>query len=150
MRFGRLTVVEESKERLDDQVTWTCKCVCGNTVNVKSVYLTTGQTKSCGCLKSEIEKRNLRDEYENKRIDGVALPLFKGKKPRKDSSTGFRGVSEYRTRVSKELRYRAWITVKGKRYYKSGFLTAEDAYYNGRLKLEEKHLPRKDRGNEKR
>ena len=63
---------------------------------------------------------------------------------RKDSSTGYRGVSKYYTRVSKQLRYRAWITVKGKRYYKSGFKTPEDAYYNGRLALEEKYLPKED------
>jgi hypothetical protein len=40
------------------------------------------------------------------------------------------------------LRYRAWITVNGKRYYKSGFKTPEDAYYNGRLLLEKEHLPK--------
>lgn len=89
----------------------------------------------------DMDNVNLREQYDNKRIDGVVAPLFKGKDPRKDSSTGFRGVSEYRTRVSKELRYRAWITVKGKRYYKSGFKTPEEAYYNGRLELERKHLP---------
>lgn len=92
----------------------------------------------------ELEIKNLREEYENKRVDGVVKPLFKDKEPRKDSSTGFRGVSKYRTRKSKELRYRAWITVKGKQYYKSGFKTAEEAYYNGRLKLEELHLPKKE------
>ena len=70
------------------------------------------------------------------------MPLFKGKEPRKDSSIGYRGVSKYLTRKSKEERYRALITVKGKRYYKSGFLTAEDAYYRGRLELEKEYLPK--------
>lgn len=86
----------------------------------------------------------MRDAYDNKRVDGVVKHLFKGKEPRKDSSTGYRGVSRYYTRKSKELRYRAWITVKGKRYYKSGFMTAEDAYYKGRIELEKKYLPKED------
>lgn len=149
-RFGKLVVTQMTDKRRFNSIIWTCKCDCGNEIAVPTHYLTTGDTQSCGCLKKEQDAKNLREAYDDKRIDGVVTPLFKGKEPRKDSATGYRGVSEYRTRVSKELRYRAWITVKGKRYYKSGFLTAEDAYYNGRLKLEEKYLPRKDRENEKR
>lgn len=139
--FGRLRVVEKTDERKGGKVVWCCECSCGNVVKVPSTYLTTGETRSCGCIKKEMEKENLREEYDNKRVDGVVKPLFKGQEPRKDSSTGYRGVSRYYTRKSKELRYRAWITVKGKQYYKSGFKTAEDAYYKGRLKLEELHLP---------
>ncbi|OSX87057.1 hypothetical protein S3E15_04460 [Bacillus mycoides] len=109
---------------------------------MKGVYLNTGDTRSCGCLKKDQEEENLRNQYNNKRVNGVVKPLFKGKEPRKDSTTGYRGVNKYYTRQSKELRYRAWITVKGKRYYKSGFKTAEEAYYKGRLLLEKEHLPK--------
>jgi len=123
------------------KVVWLCRCKCGNEVEVQTSYLTFGETRSCGCLKKDMDNKNLRDAYDKKRVDGVAKQLFKGQEPRKDSSTGYRGVSKYYTRKSKELRYRAWITVKGKRYYKSGFLTPEDAYYNGRLELEKKYLP---------
>lgn len=143
-RFGRLIIMKELKERKDNLIVYRCQCDCGNVVDVKKIYLTTGETKSCGCLKSDQEHHNLRKSYDDKRIDGVAKQLFKGKEPRRDSSTGYRGVSKYLTRVKKEERYRAWITVKGKQYYKSGFLTPEDAYYNGRLMLEEKHLPKDD------
>lgn len=142
-KFGRLEVIRELPEREDGRIVCECKCDCGNIVNVKKIYLTTEQTRSCGCIKAELEKKNLREEYDNKRVDGVAKQLFKGKEPRKDSSTGYRGVSKYYTRKSEELRYRAWITVKGKRYYKAGFKTPEDAYYNGRLELEEQYLPNK-------
>ncbi|MED4352198.1 hypothetical protein P9265_07595 [Schinkia azotoformans] len=148
-RFGRLTVIEKTDIKKQGRTVWSCKCKCGNEINVVSTYLTTGETKSCGCLKEEQNEVNLREEYESKRIDGVVKPLFKGVEPRKDSSTGYRGVSKYYTRKSKELRYRAWITVNSKRYYKSGFETAEDAYYNGRLKLEELYLPKtEERDNE--
>jgi len=141
-RFGRLTVTKGLKERKDKRIVYRCQCDCGNIIDVKKIYLTTGETRSCGCLKKELEEKHLRDGYDSKRIDGVATQLFKGREPRKDSSTGFRGVSKYLTRVKKEERYRAWITVKGKRYYKSGFLSPEDAYYNGRLTLEKEYLPK--------
>jgi|SRR5690625_4766016 len=144
-KFGRLTVIKELEERHDNRIVYECKCDCSNPINVKKIYLTNGETRSCGCLKKEVEQRNLREKYDAKRVDGVAKQLFKGKEPRKDSSTGYRGVSKYYTRVSKQERYRAWITVKGERYYKSGFLTPEDAYYNGRLMLEDKYLPKDDK-----
>src|SRR5690625_1319539 len=143
-KFGRLKAIKPAEKDKHGQYKWLCKCVCGNEIVVKGIYLTNGDTKSCGCLKKSLEDKHLRDDYDSKRIDNVAMQLFKGKEPRKDSTTGYRGVSRYYTRVSKQERYRAWITVAGKRYYKSGFTTAKDAYYQGRLVLEEEHLPRKD------
>lgn len=139
--FGRLTVRYDTEKRKNGSIVWLCECECGKVIEVQTRYLTNDWTRSCGCLKKDQDAENLRVKYENKRINEIVMPLFKDKEPRKDSSTGYRGVAKYYTRKSKELRYRAWITVKGKQYYKSGFLTPEDAYYNGRLKLEEKHLP---------
>lgn len=139
-KFGRLSVIKRISPIGVKKIKWLCKCDCGNEIEVYATYLQNGDTKSCGCLKKELEEKHLRDEYDNKRVDGVAMHLFNDK-PRKDSSTGYRGVSKYYTRKSKQLRYRAWITVKGKRYYKSGFKTPEEAYYKGRLELERKYLP---------
>lgn len=139
-RYGRLKVIKES-EKVNNRIAWLCKCECGKEITVAAIYLRKGETRSCGCLKRDKEEENLRDQYDNKRVAGVVMPLFKDQEPRKDSSTGYRGVNKYYTRKSKELRFRAWITVKGKKYYKAGFKTAEDAYYNGRLALEIEHLP---------
>lgn len=133
-RFGRLVSLNKTDQRKNGHVVWHCQCDCGQEVNVVSSYLTSGDTRSCGCLKTEIDKSILKERYD-------PSSLFLGKEPRKDSSTGYRGVSRYLTRKSKEERYRAWITVKDKKYYKSGFLTAEDAYYRGRLELEKEYLP---------
>lgn len=146
-RFGRLVVQEKTEKRNNGRIVWKCKCDCGNITYVSTTYLNSGYTRSCGCLKKELDHKHLRDEYDNKRVDGVAMHLFNDK-PRKDSSTGYRGVSRYYTRVSKQERYRAWITVNGKRYYKSGFRTAKDAYYKGRICLEQKYLPKKDGDND--
>jgi hypothetical protein len=140
-RLGRLTAEYPTGKKYQGKAIWHCVCDCGNEIDVVISYLTSGDTKSCGCLKNETDQSNLREKYEHKRVNGVATHLFTDK-PRKDSSTGYRGVSKYYTRISKEERYRAWITVNGNRYYKSGFLTSKDAYV-ARIKLEEEHLPKK-------
>lgn len=139
--FGRLIAKFPTDQRKQGKIVWYCECECGGHAYVSTSYLTTGDTQSCGCLKNEQDVINIRDGYEKERVDNVVMSLFKDQEPRKDSSTGYRGVARYYTRKSKELRYRAWITVAGKKYYKSGFHTPEDAYFEGRLELERKYLP---------
>lgn len=59
-QFGRLTVIKE----VDPHITpkgekhrkAECRCVCGEIVNVIITALRTGATRSCGCLKQELEK----------------------------------------------------------------------------------------------
>lgn len=54
-RFGRLTVIKDSGERgKDGSIMYLCKCDCGNTKNVRTSNLTSGKTKSCGCLQREL------------------------------------------------------------------------------------------------
>lgn len=55
-KFGKLTVVEEDKEyKKQNNIKgnrryWRCKCECGNYVTVRTDGLTSGNTKSCGCI----------------------------------------------------------------------------------------------------
>ena len=51
-KFGKLTAI--SYYRKHNRVYWRCECDCGNKIDVRSDGLTTGQTKSCGCLHREI------------------------------------------------------------------------------------------------
>lgn len=51
-RFGRLTVIEFAGTK-GRNAFWKCQCDCGRVIVVKSCYLTSGDTKSCGCLKLE-------------------------------------------------------------------------------------------------
>jgi hypothetical protein len=46
-RFGRLVLVEQTKRRC------TCICDCGQRTIVDSGNLTSGNTRSCGCLRHE-------------------------------------------------------------------------------------------------
>lgn len=88
--------------------------------------------------KAKQDKANLREAYDSKRVEGVVMPLFKGQTPRKDSSTGYRGVLR-----TKEGTYYAWITVNHQRHYSHTFKTAKEAYRLGRLPLEAEWLPDK-------
>lgn len=56
-RFGKLTVVKESKYKSPHHLNtyWDCICDCGNTTTVNGSYLRTGITQSCGCLISKGE-----------------------------------------------------------------------------------------------
>lgn len=51
-RFARLTVIQFSGFGNRTTV-WDCLCECGQRKAVTAVSLVTGNTKSCGCLKSE-------------------------------------------------------------------------------------------------
>lgn len=141
-RFGRLTAVKRIGRKEGRDFIWECLCDCSNTINAITRDLTRGAISSCGCLADDWAHEGLRERYDAKRVDGVTMHLFTDK-PRKTNKSGYRGVRQYRTRVTNELRYQACITVKGKKYCKSGFLTPEDAYYQGRLMLEEEHLPKR-------
>ena len=57
-RFGRLTVIEDDGKRTNKgMVMWHCICDCGKHVHVPTSYLTTGDTRSCGCLFKETAKQ---------------------------------------------------------------------------------------------
>ena len=55
-RFGRLTVLHRDHDIVHGkrhEVTFLCKCDCGNTKLVRSRHLRGGNVKSCGCLEKE-------------------------------------------------------------------------------------------------
>lgn len=52
--FDRLTVIEKTDKRdSNGSVIWLCRCACTNEILVKSNSLTSGHTKSCGCINKE-------------------------------------------------------------------------------------------------
>ncbi len=56
--FGRLTVIGLDETKIG-KAYWICNCSCGNTVSVNAYNLKKGATKSCGCLKYEVNKDKL-------------------------------------------------------------------------------------------
>jgi len=52
-RFCRLTVIELAGMNKQGRYSWRCLCDCGKTVIVTSANLIQGETKSCGCIRTE-------------------------------------------------------------------------------------------------
>ena len=53
MRFGKLTAIRRLDTKSTTSYKWLCQCDCGKTSQVSVSNLTSGGTKSCGCLRSE-------------------------------------------------------------------------------------------------
>jgi predicted SprT family Zn-dependent metalloprotease len=79
-RFGRLLVVERAPKK-GRRTQFICKCDCGNEKIALSDKLQSGETKSCGCLRTEIvasknrsnaiHKINIGDIFGNLVVDAV-------------------------------------------------------------------------------
>lgn len=54
MTFGRWTVVSRANNHSGAGVRWACQCSCGTQRDVIGLSLTSGASKSCGCLHKEI------------------------------------------------------------------------------------------------
>lgn len=69
-KFGKLTVTKRAGTKNKNSV-WECLCECGNTVCCTKGNLTSGRTKSCGCIKSA------RNRFRKKQIDiNMATAMF--------------------------------------------------------------------------
>lgn len=77
-KFSRLLVVSRAENTKHRQSAWNCVCECGNTCTVIGSVLTSGATKSCGCLS------NLKNLIGQKfgRLEVLSrLPAEKNTKP---------------------------------------------------------------------
>ena len=69
-KFGRLTVIERCSP-VGQKVRWLCKCDCGNIKDVIAWELTSGKTKSCGCLQAESRHLRRNPKGRGTRLYGV-------------------------------------------------------------------------------
>lgn len=53
LKFGKLTPIKPVIADSKGNSRWLCECDCGNLKVVETYKLTSGNTKSCGCLKKE-------------------------------------------------------------------------------------------------
>lgn len=86
-RFGRLIAIKPLEERASNgNIMWECQCDCGNILKVRANNLTSGKTKSCGCLKKEQNLINIaqytKDLSGNKygRLTVLEQDLIRSKK----------------------------------------------------------------------
>ena len=57
IRYGRLTVISNAGKDYRGLYLWKCVCDCGNTKLVVGQNLSSGKSKSCGCIKDEFLKK---------------------------------------------------------------------------------------------
>ena len=56
-KYGRLTPIETTSDRVKKSIVWKCLCDCGNICYTPSSYLEKGKKLSCGCLLAEIREK---------------------------------------------------------------------------------------------
>jgi len=57
MKFGRWTVIRKVKSK--SRTRWLCRCECGTEKEIQGAGITSGRSKSCGCLRAELPMTNL-------------------------------------------------------------------------------------------
>ena len=70
-RFGRLLVMEDAKRSMRGMAVWVCRCDCGKIKEVAAYEMTSGHSKSCGCLKREAAVRSGRQRAKPLAIGSV-------------------------------------------------------------------------------
>ena len=58
--YGRLTVIGEAPNKPNGSRMWWCRCVCGTEKTIYGSALTSGLTRSCGCLSKEVAAARFR------------------------------------------------------------------------------------------
>jgi len=69
MRYGRLLAISQSQQRdASGVIAWLCKCDCGNEKIICGSNLTSGKTKSCGCLRKELSSIRAKKNFTKEKI----------------------------------------------------------------------------------
>lgn len=72
-QYGRLTVVERTKNREERYVCWKCKCDCGREIFVNTRRLKRGTVSDCGCIMQTTSRRGPKAEELDGRTFGELL-----------------------------------------------------------------------------
>lgn len=106
LRSGRLVVMTWAGRARDGHALWLCQCDCGDRAVVGGTKLTSGQTKSCGCLVREhcdaVRRKYLRDG-----VNTMPRPDLAGEKnPRHSHGHAIKG--------STSPEYGSWKNMRGR------------------------------------
>jgi len=119
-RYGRLLVLGPVVEEDGSIQNWECLCDCGKKVICYKENLSSGATKSCGCLREEQRRKNVKKAIHF--VEGTCIERIASRKNCANNTTGHRGV--YRRANN---RWRAAIGFQGKLHYLGTFDRYEDA-----------------------
>lgn len=116
MQFGHLTAIEPTGEKHRKDYVWRCKCQCGKEVTYPATRLLTGNTISCGCVRTE----NLK--VYNKYIEGTSL-----RQSMEERVYSTRSHSGYTGVTAKRGKWQAYICYKGQNISLGSYTRLEDA-----------------------
>jgi len=120
LKFGRLTVIE-IVNKSSKNISYLCKCDCGNIINVYRFNLKNGVTKSCGCLRNEFRRKN--PPVNKGFIDNTCINYITNNKLACNNVSGVKGVCWDKSKQ----KWRVDIQFKKKKYYLSSYVKLEDA-----------------------
>ena len=79
-RYGSLTVIERSTKKGKNRgIYWKCKCDCGNEIEVLGSALRKGESKSCGCQKSNFISQSKFIDFTGQTFNHLTVKKFVGK-----------------------------------------------------------------------
>lgn len=94
--FGRLNVLKMTRNRRG-KLAWECRCDCGNVIVTSASHLTSGHTKSCGCLQKEMFSKTVTKHGKTgNRVLGIWYGMRKRcyyEKDRHFADYGGRGIT---------------------------------------------------------
>lgn len=122
-KFGRLTVIKFGGLDKYKNALWSCLCDCGNEIVVNGSSLRNELTKSCGCLKLEMNAADMPERRKKDIVDGTSLGKIKSTNIQRNNTSGHKGVSKH----SQMDKWVANISFQGERIYLGLFDDLNDA-----------------------
>lgn len=113
-KFGKLTVICLYKQNKKNKI-FRCQCNCGNIAYVSRDSLIYNKTKSCGCLKKELNKETINDKFEEFNVKNFVenTSLSQLQATFKNNTSGWKGVCWDK----KGQCWKAYIYFKNKRHH---------------------------------
>ena len=126
--FGGLEVLFRTGTSKSGDIVYRCRCLmCGRLADFPACTIRSTQ-KGCGCQHGLPEKMAELSKLAVPKtiIDGVNIYSATKETPNANNSTGYRWVTIQDIKGKQQIR--ATFYLRGKRYYKGGFLSPESAY----------------------
>ena len=76
MEFGKLTVIKELKKYKNNRTYYLCRCDCGAGKEVSTSQLTSGKSKSCGCLHFSNGEEYIKQVLDDNDIEYIRQKKF--------------------------------------------------------------------------
>lgn len=114
-KFGSVTAIRRLDMKRGSNYLWECRCDCGKTFRTTANALLSGNTKSCGCMRSKAIRKTMKKHGtiidHVHLIDGTCVEKLESSAIRSDNTSGVRGVHP------QGGRWVATIGFQGKSYY---------------------------------